>query len=716
MSLNKLHPRLQDFVKDQKWGDLTDIQKKAFDPIYQGTCCVIEAPTSGGKTEAVLFPLLTRLSGKKTEGFKVLYIAPLKALLNDLALRVVPYAQKCYMEAFKWHGDVSQADKVQQMLFPADILLTTPESLEAILLRRANKEDVFRNLETIVIDEAHYFALTERGSHLVSLLERIGAYVTCEPQRIAVTATVGNPEGLLRWLMGSRPGGECIRVPSNNTKERDFKIHYFMEDGRGLPDHLYGLLGGKKSIVFERSRTFSEDTAARINERNIELKSRFPIRVKTHHSSVSKQLREEAEASIKKSTTESINAIISTSTLELGIDIGELDQVIQIGGLNSSGSFLQRVGRTGRRSGKPQFFRGLCADSEELVLLVGCIHLGLKRNSEAILFPNMAFHILAHQIICFCLQNEGATQQQIWAVVSKASCFSKITYIEFELLVNYMVEEDFLRVINGNVLLTSKKCEEAFLRANWKRLFAIFDTGPMYNVVDGKKIVGTLDSGFARSQQLPFIFVLGGQEWNALKIDHELQQIVVQKNETGIAPKWRAFGSNDVPFELAQEIGDLLMGNDVLEFLDVPAQQIFSAQRNVYKHIGWKKRCWVMDVSDESEKVYLWNFAGDKINRCLQTYLLSRIEGDITYDYKMLVIEVKNAEKSVKEQVYDLIVALRNKTEQEIMSHIEEKIQVKWFSKFSECVPEKLAKRSIIEKGMDLAGVMRELNVGVIDY
>jgi len=122
MSLSKLHQRLQDYVKDKKWADLTPIQKKAFDPIYEGKSCVLEAPTSGGKTEAVLFPLLTRVTADKSSGFKILYIAPLKALLNDLALRVIPYAKMCYLEAFKWHGDVSQAEKVQQMIFPADIL------------------------------------------------------------------------------------------------------------------------------------------------------------------------------------------------------------------------------------------------------------------------------------------------------------------------------------------------------------------------------------------------------------------------------------------------------------------------------------------------------------------------------------------------------------------------------------------------------------------
>ncbi|PWV49511.1 DEAD/DEAH box helicase [Chitinophaga sp. S165] len=713
MSLHKLHPRLQDFVKE-KWKRLTKIQEKAFDPIYEGNSCIIEAPTSGGKTEAVLFPLLTRIASHKTAGFKVLYIAPLKALLNDLALRVLPHAERCYMEAFKWHGDVSQADKVQQMTFPADILLTTPESIEAILLRRANWNAVFRNLETIVIDEAHYFALTERGSHLLSLLERLEAGIPNRPQRIAVTATVGNPGDLLRWLLGGRSGGECIRIEAENAKERDFKIHFFEEEKVPLHDNLYTLLQKKKSIVFERSRSGTEDTASKINERNLLINNRFPIKVKTHHSSVSKRLREEAEGSIKKESTQSIDAIISTSTLELGIDIGDLDQVIQIGGLSSASSFLQRVGRTGRRDGRPQFFRGLCNDSEELLLLTGCVSLGINRYSEAILLPTRAFHILAHQTICYSIQNLGATADQIWNAVSNAYCFSKIKRSEFDLLIDYMLQEDFLRLVERSLLIVSKTSEDKFLRANYKRLFAIFDASQMYNVVDGKKVIGTLDSDFARSQQLPFIFVLGGLEWNAIKLDHEQQQISVEKNETGIPPKWTTINSFDVPFEVAQEIGKLLMNDEKLEFLDLSAHRVINALRSTFGNLNWRSGKWIMEGSSEAGTINLWNFAGDKINRCLHTLLKHELGDNLKYDYQKVIIYLKD-DKSIDE-VYDLIMTIGTKTENELLNIIEANIPVKWFSKFSECLPDELSKRTIIDKGMDVAGLIRQLNEITIDY
>lgn len=710
MSLSKLHPRLQAYVKE-KWKGLTEIQEKSFDPIFNGQSCTVEAPTSGGKTEAVLFPLLSRIKPDKNAGFKVLYIAPLKALLNDLALRIIPYAEKCYMKAFKWHGDVGQGEKIKQMIFPADILLTTPESIEAILLRRANWEEVFANLETVVIDEAHYFALSERGSHLVSLLERIDKQIGRLPQRIAVTATVGNGDELLQWIVGKRTNGINIKVESKTEKQRDFLVQYFNDEESNLYRQLYkALIEKRKSIVFERSRSKTEETASRMKDWNNANGNRNVFKIATHHSSVSKQLRETAERSIKQSSESSVDAIISTSTLELGIDIGDLDQVAQVGGLNSSGSFLQRVGRTGRREGKPQYFRGFCSDEEELVLLTACVSLGLKRVSENILFPKKAFHILAHQTICLCLQKLGTTADEIWNTVKDAYCFSEIKRDEFDRLIQYMIKEDFLREAGRGALITSNKTEEEFLRMNWQRLFAIFETGPMYNVVDGKKIIGTLDSSFARNQKLPFVFVLGGQEWNTLKLNHELQRVRVEKNKTGIAPKWKALASHDIPFELAQEVGRLLMNDNQLEFLDEEAKKVLQRQRNIYQEIGWSKEQWILASEDEESQLYLWTFCGDKINRAIALQFENDFGDEPEYDFRNIRLRGSKNNRLIKEEILGWLSNVKQRNESELENEMLGIIDVKWFSKFSECLPEQLAKKTILEKAVDLQGMKRALN------
>ncbi len=711
MSLGKLHPRLRDFVKDANWGDLTPIQKKAFEPIYNGESCLIEAPTAGGKTEAVLFPLLTRIATGKSSGFRILYIAPLKALLNDLALRVEKYAEKCYLEAFKWHGDVGQAEKIQQVSFPSDILLTTPESIEAILLRRSNWAELFANLETVVIDEAHYFGLTERGSHLVSLLQRIDHAIKKRPQRIAISATVGNPEELLSWLIGGDQRGQIIRADPNTAKERDFSIQYFREEGPVLQDSLYKLLSLKnKSIVFEKSRSATEETAARINERNLAVNARQPIKVRTHHSAVSKGLREDAEGSIRQATESSLNAIISTSTLELGIDIGHLEQVIQVGGLNSPSSFLQRVGRTGRKEGHQQFFRGLCNDPEELILLTGCVSLGWERVSESILLPGKAFHILAHQLICLCLQEHGIAAGEAWDLLSGASCFKRVNREEFRELIGFMLDGDYLRQVEGEVLVPGEETEKTFLQGNWRRLFAIFDTGPSYTVVDGKKVIGTLDSGFARGQELPFVFMLGGHEWRTLKLDHETQQVMVKKNDTGVAPKWRVFGNFDIPFELAQEVGRLLMKDIPLSFLDPAASLELEAMRNTYGNLGWQKDRWILESSLSGAGIHLWTFAGDKINRCIKTLLAGRMSAQTVCDYKMITIERKKDQPLSMEEIKSAMASFNSDSEGTLEKEIEDRISKRWFSKFSRCLPDQLSRKAILEKDYDIHGLRRELS------
>lgn len=715
--LHKLHKRLQEKVLNKGWKDLTEIQKAAFDVIYSGENCVIEAPTSGGKTEAVFFPLITRVSEDKSRGFKVLYIAPLKALLNDIELRADEYTEACSLRAFKWHGDVSQAEKIKQTLEPAEFLLTTPESLEAILLRKSNWPEMFINLQTVVIDEAHYFALTERGSHLISLLERLDHGIGVVPQRIAVTATIGNPDELLEWMMGkNRSVGQKVTVKSKIKKEKDFKVSFFDDEYEDelihvgkMNETLYQLLLNKKSIVFRNSRSGTEESAKYINERNSENKFGKPLIVRTHHSSVSKHLREDAEALIKMKSESSLNAIISTSTLELGIDIGELDQVIQVGASISAGSFLQRVGRTGRRPEKPQVFRGLCGDPDDLLLLTACINLGLKGQSENILFPKKAFHILAHQIICLCLQHNGILPERAWNILSNAYCFSGISKDEYNLLIEYMVAEDFLRYVGGGQVYSSARTEALFLKMNWRRLFAVFDTEPMYNVVDGKKIIGTLDSNFVRPQEVPFVFFLGGIEWMAVKVNHETQQVSVTKYTGGDIPSWKVLKCGDIPFEVAQEVGRVLISNDTPPYLDAPALICLEKRREERSKIGWSPGSWVFEHTNPEESD-LWTFAGDKINRTIAELIQNAGIAKCKYDYMNVSVKTKDkSREDVMKELLKLFKQLGKCDMQELEEAIAGELKPVYFSKFSVCLPSWLASLALVDKGYDVGGFLKEV-------
>lgn len=716
-----LHPLLRNHItEDLKWKDLSDIQKEAIPIILSGDDCILEAPTSGGKTEAVLFPTLTNAALNKAPGIRILYLAPLKALLNDIELRAKRYAEKCGLKAFKWHGDVSQSQKINQIISPSELLLTTPESLEAILLRKSNWMELFSSLQTIIIDEAHSFALGERGSHLVCLLERLENELESKPQRIALTATVGNPEEMLLWLAGQkRNPGKRIHVKRKIEKEKDFKVHLFdwENDSEENPEEhsylrfnevLYNLLPSERSIIFANSRSKTEEIATQINQKNIESRTRNPVKVRTHHSAVSKYFREEAEEMIKRKKEEGINAIISTSTLELGIDIGELNKVIQLYSLSSSSSFLQRVGRTGRRDNKPQYFRGLCYDKYDLLLMSACVNLGLKGVSESILFPTRNYSILAHQIICLTLQKMGIEIKEAWNILQNAYCFKDISEEMYRELVSNMMKEDYLRE-SENELIISSRTEKEFLWGNWKRLFAVFDSGPIYSVVEGKKHVGMLDPSFVKNLQLPFIFVLGGIEWEALKINHESQQVSVKKSDKGHIPKWDVRGTFDVPFETAQETGRILMNNQQLDFLDSEARIGIDFLREENKGINWDENSWIIEKT-ESPNIILWTFSGDKINRAISKLIEINNIGITEGNYfNILIKNINKNEKDLAKKLLNYFNKLKLNGFEEIHNTLIQGAENNYYTKFSKCIPDNLLAEELLDKTMDLRNFSHQL-------
>lgn len=552
-ALQSIHPGLRRLIFEQGWRALSPIQERAIPIILSGEDSVIEAPTAGGKTEAVLFPTLTRAAQAPVDSVRILYLAPLRALLNNLEMRGERYAGACGLYAFKWHGDVGQREKVLALRTPPQLLLTTPESLEAILLLKAEWRAFFAGLQCVIIDEAHNFAAGDRGGHLVSLVERVSRATDPEAvQRIALSATIGNPEGMLKWLSGSsRQPGVRVHVPSQ-SKQRDFEIAFFDEeaDTEETPPAeraawrqfkaLRGVLLGKKAIVFEGSRRKTEALAKAFSTYNART-PREQVRVRTHHSAVSRFYREEAERLIQVSREEGLNAIISTSTLELGIDIGALDLVCQMGALASPSAFLQRVGRTGRRPGKPQVFRGYCTTVDDLILLVATVLLGIRGCSESLRFNRKAYHLLAHQCLCLILQEHGLEATKLWGMLEHAHCFSGITRAEYDALIAHMIEQDYLFKADG-LLAIGELGEKTFLGAGWKRLFAVFETGALYEVYHQKESVGTLDARFVESLEPPFHFVLAGRLWLAEQVDIKRHRVLARRTSAGDAPRWYNFG------------------------------------------------------------------------------------------------------------------------------------------------------------------------------
>lgn len=713
--LSRLHPGLRLWIKEQNWRDLTPIQKAVMDPVFSNKDCVIEAPTAGGKTEAVLFPTLTKAAADNSASVQILYLAPLKALLNNLEERAKIYTEQCGLQAFKWHGDVSHTDKLQQWKTPPNLLLTTPESLEAMLLRRAGWQEMFHHLQTVIIDEAHSFAAGDRGAHLLALLERLGSGIKRRPQRLALTATIGNPHDMCQWLSG--PDSRTVRVSvpyAENRLRTDFLVCYFPDTGdygqqpvpgSGGMDRLRYLIRevrNRRSITFVRSRSQAEDMAKAVGEL-----TRDRVKVSTHHSAVSRFFREEAEKLIGVTGESGLNTIFSTSTLELGIDIGALDAVIQLDGLSSPSAFLQRVGRTGRRPGTARHFRGLTTDLEALLLLSATVSLGTEARSEDLAFRRRSFHLLAHQILCFVLQNNGATPAETWEVLDRAHCFSGITTEEFMTLVQHMIAEDYLHQ-EDRLLLPGSAAEQQYLGANWRGLFAVFTSAPMYDVYEGRTHVGTLDSMFVSDLKTSSHFVLAGRRWQARRISHESKTVQAVKAGGGSAPKWESFGGPAVPFETAQRAGEIRHGYcPVPDFLDAHAHAALSG---VVADSGtndtWQPG--TIHLAVHSGELAITTYAGDAINRTLAA-LLSNLGYKSRSSYADVTATLQPGPAiQLPTDISDLLDNLANPGQHDRLEGALLAQQRSWnFSPFSRMLPPALNQMAIIDQYFDLPGLFR---------
>ena len=348
-----LHPALRyHIVNTLGWGDLRPTQTEAIAPIHGGEDVLLLAPTAGGKTEAAFLPLLSRAATESWTGLSVLYVCPLKALLNNLEPRLARYAGFLGRRVGVWHGDVGDSARKRMLADMPDVILTTPESIEAILIStRVDHRSLFASLRSVVVDELHAFADDDRGWHLIAILARLEKIAGRQLQRVGLSATVGNPGDLLEWFTQGRGG--IIVGSSGGSPTGDV-----MSDHVGSVENAVTVLSrihrGERRLIFADSRSRVEELASGLR--------RVGVRTFVSHGSLSADERRQAEAAF---ATEPDCAIVATSTLELGIDVGDLDRVIQVGVPSSVASFLQRMGRSGRRAGAVRNFLFLATTDSE---------------------------------------------------------------------------------------------------------------------------------------------------------------------------------------------------------------------------------------------------------------------------------------------------------------------------------------------------------------
>lgn len=671
-------------VNSLGWPALRPLQAASVEPVRSGTDCVLVAPTAGGKTEAAVFPLLSEMVEGNWSGTTILYVTPLRALLNNLHFRVSTYCSWLGRTAGLWHGDVGQSDRRSMLADRPDILLTTPESIEAMLVsRRVDHERFLGSVRAVVVDELHAFAGSDRGWHLLAVLERVERIADHKIQRVGLSATVGNPETVGAWMQGSTEGRRpavVVREDSASAVNPEITVDYVgsMDNAATVISRLHR---GDKRLVFAESRRAAEELAFLVRERGVQ--------TFVSHSSLSVDERRQSERAFAEGKD---TVIVATSTLELGIDIGDLDWVIQIDAPRTVSSFLQRLGRTGRRPGTSRNTLFLATSLDGLLDAAAVLLLWKRGFIEDIVAPPHPRHLAAQQLLALALQ-EGSFGVSDW---SRWWGDLPLMADGAEVLA-YLREQEFL-VEDSGLLMIGPRAEEEFGKRHFMDLLSTFVADLELRVVAGIKEIGfvsplAIPAGKDREHRP---LVLAGRGWLVQHVDWERFTVWVEEIPVKGDVRWPS-GAVTQSFEVCQAKREVLLGA-------VPDVEL---SKRIPVALGRLREERAAEVSNDGLVLHprgaggarLWTWAGLKANATLLAGLsldASGVENEsVLLPEGLTGDDVKAADSDAVPRV-----------DQEAVSGL----------KFSVALPSDLAVKTLGERLADPRGAAATAQARVIQY
>lgn len=639
-SFHLLDERIQRAIWAEGWEELRDAQEKAIPLIVKGDQDVIvAAATAAGKTEAAFLPALTNLLAAGGEGL-IVYISPLKALINDQFGRLDRLCEQLEVPVWPWHGDVSANTKTRFLTKRQGVLLITPESLEALLCNRGSSVGgIFERLTFFVIDELHAFIGSERGKQLQSLMHRIERTLARQVPRIGLSATLGDMK-----LAGSflRPGTDPAQVNSAAAgselkvlvkgyeeplvlkPEKDEDEEQEPVTPAQIAAHLFKVLRGSNNLVFPNSRRQVERYTYLLNK--LCEQQKVPNEFWLHHGSLSKEIRTETEAALKQKELPA--TAICTNTLELGIDIGAVKSVCQIGAPPSVASLRQRLGRSGRRKGEPAILRGYCVEDQvgpnasirdklrlDTVQTAAMVSLLVEKWFEPPRVQGVHLSTLVQQLLSTIAQKGGATAGELYALFCGAGCpFAGLSKQEFIELLRHLGQKELVVQDSSGVLLHGRVGEKF---VNHYSFYASFSSDEEFRVVAGGKTLGTLpvDQALLPGQRILF----AGKTWRVEEVDEEQKTIYVTRAKGGVPPLFSG-GVGRTRTKVRQRMRELLAGSDTLPFLDATAQQFLTKGREAYARHNLATEF----VLDEGRELLLMTWLGDAANEAIACLLIRR--------------------------------------------------------------------------------------------
>jgi len=607
--LDRLHPAVvHHLVNSLGWRSLRPLQAAAIPPILDGNHALLGAPTAAGKTEAAILPLLSRMLQEHWQGLSVLYVCPLRALLNNLQPRISGYCELLGRRAAVWHGDVGPSDRARIQRDPPDVLLTTPESLEAMLLsRRVDDAGLLGAVRAVVVDEIHAFAGDDRGWHLLALLARLDSRFEAPAQRLGLTATVGNPTELLEWLCTGVTGPRHVVMPSGPQAPPPTLEVDWVANTANAAKVIAGLHRGEKRLVFADSRAQVEEVAVHLRA--------LGTTTFVSHSSLGRDERRQAERAFAESHD---CVIVATSTLELGIDVGDLDRVIQIGAPRTVASVLQRIGRTGRRAGTTRNCLFLATTHEELLQAFALIRLIDDGWVEPLRPLPKPIHLIAQQLLARVL-SEGRIGRSTWpgslAAVLEAGGLEPAVA---QHVLKTAIERDIVIDLDG-IVQVGERGERLFGRRHFMDLTSLFLSEPLLSVRWGRRLLGQIDPSalLVREGSRPVI-LLGGAAWAVRDVDWRRQIVWVEPTDEPGRSRWAGSGGA-LSIQVCHAMRTIAACRDVPSSATARARAALADVRDAFWFASDGRT--TLERNVERARARWWTFAGGRANAQLRRRL-----------------------------------------------------------------------------------------------
>lgn len=729
---SRLAPFIQDFIYQNKWEELRGNQVAACEVIFDSDeNLLLSSGTASGKTEAAFLPVLTELYNKPSSSVGVMYISPLKALINDQFKRLEQMLLDSNIPVTKWHGDASQTQKNKLIKNPEGLIQITPESLESLITnKRSACLSMFSDLRFVIIDEVHSFMRDVRGLQLLCVLERLKQLTGANPRRIGLSATLGDVSLAVNWL-NTGTGRTCAAPIIEEGKKRvrlhvERFVNYAEErdlitkdssgnvidvnsgdmGNREHYEYLFKQTLDKKTIIFTNSREETEFVIA--NLREIALKNKAPDVYRVHHGNVSALLRENTEDEMKSEDEKIVTG--ATVTLELGIDIGSLDQAVQVGAPLNVSSFAQRLGRCGRRGQIPQllftFVESIRINSDdvlgpinwEFIRTIGIIELYLKEQwIEPIPPQNHAYNLMYHQTMSYLKSNGEMSPARLASSILTLGCFKNIPQDDYKYLLSHMIDMDQLQRTEYGGLIIGREGEKI---VNSHKFLTVFMSTEYLLVKDENRTIGTVDKVYPVGTR----FALAGIAWETVDVN-EKSKVIFVKRVPGISVvDWNVDFNAELHTVLVRKIRSVLKESDEYPYLSLRCQDRLAEIRYIARNSGILDNL-VTPLSDRKYAIFPWIGTRQLVtlNYALRHRKIKSKLPWITCVYLEVIFD--GTKEELEKIIYDILHSDLDLYD----LPLPDKVQIE--GKYNEFVPLPLLRKQFIEDYLDFEGLKNDLSV-----